>query len=171
MASASQIRDGHGRFSGQEMTVAQYFDLWSIPEPNSGCFLWLGVVDQDGYGRAYGLGRARKYIRAHRAVYRETFGSVPFARQVLHKCDVRSCVNPAHLFVGTNDDNVEDMMRKERQPRMRGERNGNAVLTDEIVREIKSAVGVSRETLGIRFGVSPAYIGRIRRGERWGHIT
>ncbi len=92
------------------------FDL-CIPEPNSGCWLWTGALGNNGYGRI-GVGFKNEGTRgtgqAHRVSYETFVGVVPGGMDVCHRCDVRSCVNPDHLFIGTRLDNVHDMMRKKR---------------------------------------------------------
>jgi hypothetical protein len=78
-----------------------------------GCWLWKGSPAAGGYGRA-GIG-SRKTALAHRVAYEIVKGDVPDGMCVLHHCDVRLCVNPAHLFVGTRGDNARDMAAKGRQ--------------------------------------------------------
>lgn len=83
----------------------------SIPEPNSGCWLWEKAVDRGGYGVVrpdYDL------LRAHRLSYEIYNGKADERLYVLHRCDVRCCVNPDHLFLGTHADNMQDMVRKGR---------------------------------------------------------
>jgi hypothetical protein len=161
-----------------------YFNSRYIPEPNSGCWLWTGYADKDGYG-IYCTGsrqaKTRKYIKAHRLSYELFCAPVPEGKIVCHKCDNPSCVNPEHLFVGTWQDNVSDMVAKGRyrsggKPHP-GEENGRAKLSTEDVHFIRKAhcFGVrgqpgSTKNLAERFGVTKTVIQRIVRKESWSHI-
>lgn len=93
-----------------------------LPEPNSGCWLWTGRYARNGYG-TYGGGRSGERISAHRLAWQEANGPVPDGLQVLHRCDVRGCVNVDHLFLGTAKDNTRDMMAKGRAHFVGGLRN------------------------------------------------
>jgi DNA invertase Pin-like site-specific DNA recombinase len=92
---------------------------------------------------------------------------------VCHSCDVRNCVNPAHLFLGTHQDNMDDMRRKGRTTLGRagliGEHHHKAKLTEAQVREIRAALGTQVE-IAKRFGVGRSTIGDIRSGKLWTHI-
>ncbi len=79
------------------------------PEPMSGCWLWTGSGNQRGYGLFF---VNRKCISTHRASWVIHNGEIPKKMHVLHKCDVPACVNPQHLFIGTHQDNMRDMMEK-----------------------------------------------------------
>lgn len=92
----------------------------SMPEPNTGCWLWEGYTI-DGYGYASYKG---KHWLVHRLIYKE-FVASPDNFNVLHKCDQPSCINPEHLFLGTQQDNVDDMIRKGRQADRKGINNPN----------------------------------------------
>lgn len=147
------------------------FERSFIPEPNSGCFLWTGSVDQTGYGkmRVGTAGIDRRTVWAHRLSWELTNQKVPDGLCVCHRCDVRACVNPAHLFLGTKADNSADMVRKGRGGRpavMRGARNGNAKITMEVADAIRaSALGVVRAAR--QFGISPSQVHAIRSGKNW----
>lgn len=91
--------------------LATVIESCSIPEPNSGCFLWLGVLQKDGYGTLTNGGRP---LLAHRAAWEVAFGVPPADKYVLHKCDVPWCVNPAHLYIGTQFDNMRDAVQRRR---------------------------------------------------------
>lgn len=96
-------------------TIQEKFDRRYTPEPNTGCWLWIGAVDTAGYGR---LGEK---VRAHRLSFCLASGipyqDLPSATFICHRCDVPSCVNPAHLYAGTPADNMRDKVAR---GRMRG---------------------------------------------------
>ncbi len=149
--------------------------FWSkvSPEPNTGCWLWVGSVSWQGYGRAWLGGRC---VLAHRASWAESFGPIPCGLHALHRCDNPPCVNPAHLFLGTNAENVADRDRKGRGARgasvsNRGERNGSHKLTREAVREIRASVGATQDALARRYGVTQAVVWRVLRGISWKEVA
>lgn len=78
------------------------------PVTESGCLLWMGPTNNRGYGQA-------QRTTAHRVAWQLSYGEIPQGLLVLHKCDVRCCVNPKHLFLGTAGDNTQDMWNKGRQ--------------------------------------------------------
>jgi hypothetical protein len=95
--------------------MAEYILDKSWPEPNSGCWLWMGTLRPDGYGaaRARAFGHGREQL-AHRFSFMAFRGRIPARLYVLHRCDTKPCVNPAHLFTGTQADNLLDMRSKGR---------------------------------------------------------
>ena len=104
-------------------SVAERFSEKYVPEPNSGCWIWVAAVGDRGYGRLE-TGTKESGFRAecaHRVSYRLHRGEIPEKLKVLHKCDTPLCVNPDHLFVGTSADNSADMVHKNRQ--CQGERH------------------------------------------------
>lgn len=107
------------------LTLEERFMQYVSPEPNSGCWLWTGMVSEDGYGR-FQIGSrtdgSRNQDGAHRISWRMVHGEIPAGLLVLHSCDVRSCVRADHLFLGTQLDNCLDMARK-----WRGKRSGSGL--------------------------------------------
>lgn len=140
-------------------------EKFSIPEPNSGCWLWLRSVNPQGYGR---LGRGR----AHRVSYEVFHGPVPAAHDVCHRCDQPGCVNPDHLFAGTRQDNVRDCVRKGRTSAQRKPVSPKAKLSPEQVTFIRAQyrradAEFGGRALAVRFGVSPSVISTVVRGKTW----
>lgn len=133
------------------------------------CWPWVGgILDRDGYGH---FRWERKRERAHRLAYRFTFGADPGAHEVCHRCDRPACCNPAHLFLGTHQENMADRNRKQRTAH--GRRNGRAKLTDEMVLAIRAAhipYKVSVAKLAARFGVNRYIVKDIVHGVTWRHL-
>lgn len=139
----------------------------ATPEPNTGCFLWLGPIDAHGYGQINPKRRRSDPShehKAHRAAWRNRFGSIPNGLVVCHKCDERLCVNPDHLFLGTVADNNRDAKMKKRNAR--GHHHGKAKLTEQQVHDIRNSTDPGTK-LAIRYGVSQAAISNVRTGARW----
>lgn len=134
-----------------------------VPEPNSGCWLWTGS-GRSGYGYTPWLGGRQEGV--HRIMYESHCGPIPAGMQVCHTCDVRCCVNPRHLFLGTAKDNSQDAARKGRMAW--GERQGMSKLSEDQVREILSSDERSY-ILARRFGVGKPAITSVRKGHRWAH--
>jgi hypothetical protein len=128
------------------------------------CWVWVGHRTADGYG-ALRVGDTMK--RTHRIAYEIYVGEIPEGLLVCHRCDNPACCNPAHLFVGSDADNVDDMIRKGRMAR--GEDGGNAVLTEEQVADIRLDTRPLR-TIAKEYGVCHATIGEARRRATWAHV-
>jgi hypothetical protein len=99
-------------------SLAERFTTKYVPEPNSGCWLWTGFDNGKGYGLLSIRNRAKREhynLLAHRVSWVLHNGEVPAGALVLHKCDVRCCVNPDHLFLGSPQDNTQDMIAKGRR--------------------------------------------------------
>lgn len=154
----------------ENATIADIFDR-SIPEPNSGCWIWLLWINPQGYG-AVALGN--KTFKAHRVSYELATGvRPPEGLDVCHRCDVRCCVNPDHLFLGSRKDNMADCISKGRFSFTgRGEENPQSKLTPDEVAKIKHALdrGVSMAALGREYNVTKQCICHIRDGLTWSHV-
>ena len=134
--------------------------------PVSGCWLWLGQINPSGYGRVPAPGGSR-YLAAHRESYRHYVGEFPEHLQVCHRCDVRSCINPAHLFLGTAKDNAADMIRKGRS--LVGERHHWKKLSDSAVIKILQDSRIARD-VAADYGVSEGMIRHVKKRRAWGHV-
>ena len=129
-----------------------------------------------------GWSNARGHVRVgcdgrlqyvHRVAYRLANGSIPDGFDVLHSCDTPRCIEPKHLRIGTDADNVRDRVVRGRSAHLRGTLNGNAVLDEEKVRRMiaERAQGEILAVLGQRYGVSLQTVWRITRGLSWSHIS
>lgn len=142
--------------------------FWSKVEKTPGCWEWRGARKPTGYGSFKHKGRTRQ---AHRVAWALTHGEPPRHLVVMHKCDNRGCVNPAHLRLGTQAENVADAVRKGRH--QRGSRNGKAKLTEAEVYEIRRLYlegGQTYAGLARMYGVSPDQIKAINQGTAWPHV-
>lgn len=145
------------------------FESKYIPEPNTGCWLWTGYVVRGSYGQICYKG-IKSY--AHRMSYFIFKGEIPKGLDVCHSCDQPSCVNPDHLFAGTEKDNMQDMVRKGRQGKVKGELCGNSKLTNKQVERIKQRLSLreSGRAIAREYGVAETCISAIKNKLTWKHI-
>ncbi len=142
------------------------FEKRFIPEPNTGCWLWLaGVNPSNGYGRFYGP--ARKLLYAHKFSYTFYKGPIPRGLILRHTCDVKICVNPDHIILGTHLDNARDAVQ--RGLYSKGETHGCVKLDVTTVLAIREAKGSTLE-VARRFNISRMHVDRIRQRRSWKHL-
>ena len=161
-----------GIFERRRTPLAERF--WARVSKTDGCWLWVGASRTTfGYG-VISRGGRRSQIGAHRASWEIHFGPIPDGMSVLHRCDNPPCVRPDHLFLGTQSDNIRDMARKARlggqcsSEGTKGERNGNARLTEQQVAEIRALGGtMSQQRIADRFGITQAHVSSILLRQRW----
>lgn len=131
----------------------------------SGCFIWRGFCDSEGYGQVSYLGRT---VRVARLVFSVCVGDIPYGSVVRHACDNPSCINPEHLLIGSQRENIKDKVERGRQARR--ERHPMCKLTEEKVAEIKVALSEgtrNQSRLGRKYGVSQSTIWCIANGKSW----
>ena len=135
--------------------------------PESGCWIWDGAVSSSGYGKL-----RSKYTQhtAHKVSYEVFKGPIQPGKYVCHHCDVRACVNPEHLFLGSPKENQQDMAKKMRHAY--GDKNGNSKLSEDQAKSILSMrnSGKTKTSVGDAFGVSRVAVAKIWSGALWPHL-
>lgn len=142
--------------------------FYALIKRTNTCWLWKGRTNKGGYGI---LSVHGKETLAHRFSYFIAFGAYP-SNLCLHSCDVRNCVNPAHLRSGTHQDNNDDMMNRQRNRQLKGEAHPNSKLTTFDIRFIRFWVarGFGTSDLGRLFSIHPGAMTRIVHRQSWTHI-
>lgn len=144
----------------------EWFQERCYLDPNSGCWIWENG-QYGGYG-VVGIGPERKTRRASRVAYEQFVGPIPEGMQVLHKCDVKMCVNPRHLFLGSITDNMRDMIRKGRKHQMTAEMFKKKLTPDNVVEMRRQyAEGATVSDIARQFGVSEAGARSVVKRRSW----
>jgi hypothetical protein len=156
------------------LTEARLSNFWSKVDKESSstdCWLWTGAK-QGGRGGKYGAFQLGWKIqkRAHRLSFEIANGPIPDGMMVCHACDVPLCVNPAHLFLGTAKENIDDMDAKNRRVSCKGQGNGASKLTTEAVRNIYLDPRTNRE-IAQDYNVNSNLISQIRHRKIWADAT
>lgn len=158
----------HGTPTFENFLRAPLWDrLWdkTMRDGNTTCIWWTGSVNRDGYGT---IRSGKSVFKAHRAAYEIAVGPVPNGMCVLHRCDNPGCVNPEHLFLGTQAENMADAVYKGRHktPKVRGEAHANSKLTEEQVIAIRASQ-CSQKSIAKQFGITQSNVSQIKNGKRW----
>lgn len=134
---------------------------------SSGCWEWSARISPFGYGQ-FSTSDGDSW-QAHRFSYTLHKGKIPKGLCVCHTCDNRKCVNPTHLWVGTRNDNIQDMHRKGRARKATSEKNDGAKISWQEVREIRKLYPLmkSHRKLAVKFNISRRQISRITRNLSW----
>lgn len=134
------------------------------------CWPWIGAIKSNGYGHFNVSGHT---ILAHRyAFVAARQNPIPAGLLVCHHCDNRLCCNPAHLFLGTNQDNLQDMQDKGRKNQVRGEACGRTKLSTIDIESIKNLAfsGLSTRAIAKIYNIAPSQAWRIVNGQSWRHL-
>ena len=145
--------------------ASRFFDKVSIISPD-GCWLWTAYKTSEGYGHI--TDENGDQVLAHRVSWEMVNGSIPAGILVLHSCDTPSCVNPRHLFLGTDSDNVADRCSKGRTShasRNRGELNGSSKLTNKQVQAIRE-ISLPQKDIAFMFNISTSCVSLIKNNRR-----
>jgi hypothetical protein len=156
--------------------IIERLNRFIVQIPFSDCHIWTGALGRkNGYGcfkiREKGNRDNAKQFKAHRLIYELYKGPIG-DKHVLHKCDNPRCVNPDHLFLGTHQDNIRDMVQKGRAAS--GAKHPSAKLTPEQVieiRELYAQGGHTTRSLGQKYGVNGKHIHNIVTGKKWKNLT
>ena len=144
--------------------------LKKIVVDDNGCWIFQGATRKKGLPYGW-VGYKNTQMNAHRASWIHAYGEIPKGLNVCHKCDVPQCINPEHLFLGTQKENVLDMWRKGRHPSINlgGERHPGAKLTLEQVREIRFMLSqkIKQKLIAEKFNLSQVAISDIKNKRRW----
>lgn len=152
---------GRAKINGRPTTVLDWFLEKTFPEPNSGCWYWIGTQDKAGYGLVRFLGR---HMHAQRASYLIFIGRIPSKCDVCHTCDEPSCVNPDHLWLGDARSNSKDMMKK-------GRDNVSKLNNEDInvIRDMRKQ-GASYYHIAKFYGVTKETIWSVCTKRTWNHV-
>lgn len=178
MAFQSDVNKGKGKYCSISCGVAfrnkskaissqqVFFKNISHESHEKGC--WIYTV-----GTRYGkIKIGKKHSSAHRYSYEIHYGKIFDEKVICHTCDIKLCVNPEHLFIGTQKDNIQDMLSKERDNRPKGSRNHFSKVTEEQVIGIKELLkkGFGVKEVSEIYKVAYSLIAQIKYGKSWKHI-
>lgn len=166
------IQGHHNKIRKMDPLSQRFWAKVERVDDSHSCWNWKAAIDSKGYGR---MGIRRRLYGAHRIAWELENGPIPDGLSVCHRCDNPRCVRVSHLFLGTHQENVADMMEKGRDYRgvsRIGSDHGNAKLNDDQVKEIRSrtAAGERKIVIAAEFGVSISLIYAIHNRQIWKHL-
>lgn len=141
-----------------------------LVHPRTRCWIWTGAKAHCGYGILTDP-ITKRPKRAHRWSWIFHHGEIPAGMKVLHKCDTPACVSPEHLFIGTQLDNIRDMVSKGRGNLPAGEKHPYAKLTESEVKEIRSMKGQTQAEIARRFNIRQDTVSRILSRKIWKYVA
>lgn len=139
--------------------------FWAKVDKTEHCWLWTGGTagNRRNYGSLYWRGTNR---RAHRVSYEMEYGPIPEGLYVCHRCDTPECVRPSHLYLGTQRENIQDMIDKSRRASQQAEKNSQAKLHWADIQEIRASTE-RQQDIARRFGISQQQVSKIMTGRNW----
>lgn len=137
--------------------------FWAKVLKSEDCWEWIGTISKDGYGWFRLPGRNGKNVRSHRAGFEIQCHKIPDGAHVLHRCDNRRCVRGDHLFLGSNQDNVNDREAKRRGNPNKGSKHPRAKLTPDQVLAIRRD-SRSQRVIAAEYGITNSHVSQVRRG-------
>jgi hypothetical protein len=136
--------------------------------PESGCWIWSRAISREGYGRMFFRGR---HLPTHRLSYMlfngEISADTPF---ICHRCDIRCCINPHHLYQGTIYQNNQDAIARDRL--VKGSKAGSSKLNEDQILQIKALLemNLTKPEIARAYGIAISHVGNIKRGQYWGWL-
>lgn len=161
-------RELYSRTHRRQPSTSERFAARHSLDVITGCWPWTARKNAKGYG----VFKATGEVSAHRVSWVLFRGAIPAEMFVCHRCDNPSCVNPDHLFLGTHDDNMRDMVDKGRQRSACGSAHPNAKFTEDDARAIRAEFALRKTTqraLAKRYGVSQTAIHFVTSEKHWRH--
>jgi len=153
------------------MPLEQRF--WRYVRKTDSCWLWTGATTNGGYGVINRGERGLGLVRAHRLSYEMHVGPIPEGQMACHRCDTPRCVNPAHLFLGSQSENMSDCSRKGRARgnNLRGSAHPGSKLTEpDVVAIREKRAHTSLNALAREYGVSKRTVLFVAQCRHWRHV-
>lgn len=146
-----------------------YSQTFRLAQSEGGCLLFTGCKDSCGYGRIW---RNGKLVRIHREVWKREHGRIPMGKVVMHVCDRPNCIEPEHMRIGLQRENIADMDSKGRRRTILGSQRSTAKLHERDIPTIRALLkrGDTCKSIADIYGVTEGLIRHIKKGRNWSHV-